>query len=206
MTEAEWLASDDREAMLNWAERTCWSERKSCLLACACYRKVGDLLTAGLRDVLRIVERYVDGRASTTKLANALRKWPFTWSAPSVNPAPQSASATFAALMDARRLASLYQGEGDPRTRARSLYQAVMIRDIFGNPFRPVSFDPSWRTGTAIRLAQVMYETRDFAAMPILSDALQDAGCEHADILDHCRGDSPHVRGCWVVDLVLGKA
>ena len=53
--------------------------------------------------------------------------------------------------------------------------------------------------------AQQMYESRDFSAMPILADALQDAGCDNADILDHCRGPGPHVRGCWVVDLVLGK-
>ncbi|MFO0806182.1 MAG: hypothetical protein U0791_24025 [Gemmataceae bacterium] len=80
-----------------------------------------------------------------------------------------------------------------------------MLRDIFGNPFRPVAFDPSWRTSTAVAIAKGMYESRDFAPMPLLADALQDAGCEHADILDHCRGPGPHVKGCWVVDLVLGR-
>jgi hypothetical protein len=50
-----------------------------------------------------------------------------------------------------------------------------------------------------------MYKSRDFTPMPILADALQDAGCDNAEILAHCRGDSPHIRGCWVVDLVLGK-
>jgi hypothetical protein len=80
-----------------------------------------------------------------------------------------------------------------------------IIRDIFGNPFRPVTFDPDWRTSTAVALAQQMYDSRDFSAMPILADALQDAGCENAEILNHCRGPGPHVRGCWVVDLVLGK-
>ncbi len=54
-------------------------------------------------------------------------------------------------------------------------------------------------------LARTMYESRDFSAMPILADALQDAGCDNEDILGHCRGSGPHVRGCWVVDLVLGK-
>jgi hypothetical protein len=73
------------------------------------------------------------------------------------------------------------------------------------NPFRPVAFDPEWRTSTAVALAGQMYEARDFSAMPILADALQDAGCDNADILDHCRSPGPHVRGCWVVDLVLGK-
>lgn len=67
-------------------------------------------------------------------------------------------------------------------------------------------FDPCWRTSTAVGLARTMYESRDFAAMPILADALEEAGCDGPDILTHCRADTPHVRGCWVVDLVLGKS
>ncbi len=84
--------------------------------------------------------------------------------------------------------------------------QMKLTRDIFGNPFRPLAFDPSWRTTTAASLARTMYESRDFAAMPVLADALEDAGCDNAEVLAHCRGDGPHVRGCWVVDLVLGKS
>ena len=83
--------------------------------------------------------------------------------------------------------------------------QVVLLRDIFGNPFRPATLDPSWLTSTVTALAAQMYDSRDFSAMPILADALQDAGCTNDDILDHCRGDGPHVRGCWVFDLVLGK-
>jgi hypothetical protein len=83
---------------------------------------------------------------------------------------------------------------------------ARLVRDLFGNPFRPVVCDPSWRTSAAVGLAQAMYETCDFAAMPVLADALEEAGCDSADVLAHCRGPGPHVRGCWVVDLVLGKA
>jgi hypothetical protein len=77
-----------------------------------------------------------------------------------------------------------------------------LLHEIFGP--RSVTFSPKWRTDTALALARQMYESRDFSAMPILADALQDAGCDD-DILDHCRGEGPHVRGCWVVDLVLGK-
>ncbi|AWM42176.1 hypothetical protein C1280_07730 [Gemmata obscuriglobus] len=79
------------------------------------------------------------------------------------------------------------------------------LRDIFGNPFRPIIFVPEWRTDTAVALAHQMYESRDFSAMPILADALQDAGCTSDDILNHCREPGEHVRGCWAVDLVLGK-
>ena len=81
---------------------------------------------------------------------------------------------------------------------------ADLLRDIFGNPFRPATFSPEWRTDTVLSLARGMYESRDFSAMPILADALQDAGCDSADALNHCRGPGPHGRGCWVVDLVLG--
>ena len=73
------------------------------------------------------------------------------------------------------------------------------------NPFRPVAFSAEWRTDTSLSLAKQMYESRNFSAMPILADALQDAGCDNEDILNHCRGPGPHVRACWAVDLVLGK-
>ena len=83
----------------------------------------------------------------------------------------------------------------------------AFLRDIFGNPFRPTTLDPAWRTSTAVALATGMYESRDFSAMPILADALQDAGCDNEEVLNHCReAGATHVRGCWVVDLVLGKA
>jgi hypothetical protein len=83
----------------------------------------------------------------------------------------------------------------------------TLIEDIFGNPFRPVAFDAEWRTDTAVSLAQGMYDSRDFGAMPILADALQDAGCDNEAVLHHCRdAKQPHVRGCWVTDLVLGKS
>lgn len=87
------------------------------------------------------------------------------------------------------------------------MQQSELLRDIFGNPFRPISFAPEWRTDTATALARQIYESRDFSAMPILADALQDAGCDSDDILNHCRDpEQVHVRGCWVVDLVLGKS
>jgi hypothetical protein len=89
---------------------------------------------------------------------------------------------------------------------ATSLHQPSLLRDIFGNPFRPVAPEPSWRTSTVVALAEGIYTDRAFDRLPILADALQDAGCDNADVLDHCRGSGPHVRGCWVVDLVLGKA
>jgi hypothetical protein len=83
-----------------------------------------------------------------------------------------------------------------------------LIEDIFGNPFRPTFIDPNWlawNDGTVVKLAKTIYDNRRWEVMPILADALEDAMCTDRDILDHCRGPGPHVRGCWVVDLILGK-
>jgi hypothetical protein len=88
--------------------------------------------------------------------------------------------------------------------------QCILIRDIFGNPFRPQpSIDSSrlsWNGGTVGKLAQAIYDDRAFDRLPILADALEEAGCTDADILNHCRQPGEHVRGCWVVDLLLGKS
>jgi hypothetical protein len=84
--------------------------------------------------------------------------------------------------------------------------QAVLIREVFGNPFRPVTLDIRWQTETVVALATGIYADRAFDRMPILADAMEEAGCDNADMLNHCRGEGPHVRGCWVVDLVLGKS
>ena len=84
-----------------------------------------------------------------------------------------------------------------------------LLHEAFGNPFRSVALDPawlSWHDGLLVSMARQMYESRDFTDMPILADALEEAGCTDQDILGHCRSRSEHVRGCWVVDLVLGKS
>lgn len=81
----------------------------------------------------------------------------------------------------------------------------MLLRDIFGNPFRPATLDPAWLTSTVVALAEGIYQERAFDRMPILADAIQDAGCDNADILSHCRSESTHVRGCWVIDLLTGR-
>jgi hypothetical protein len=80
-----------------------------------------------------------------------------------------------------------------------------LLHCIFGNPFRTVAFDPRWRTADVLGLARGIYEDRAFDRLPLLADALMDAGCGEDQLLAHCRSEGPHVRGCWVVDLVLGK-
>ncbi len=87
--------------------------------------------------------------------------------------------------------------------------QSDLARCIFGNPFQATpTLDPAWlawHDGTVRRLAEVIYAERQYAHLPVLADALEEAGCTDAAILAHCRGGGEHVRGCWVVDLLLGK-
>jgi hypothetical protein len=92
-----------------------------------------------------------------------------------------------------------------PLNVAGAVHQCRLLRDIFGNPFRPVSADPMWRGDTVLALAHSIYEDREFSALPVLADALEEAGCENEDLLGHCRSPGPHARGCWAVDLLRGR-
>jgi hypothetical protein len=83
--------------------------------------------------------------------------------------------------------------------------QVGLLHDIFGNPFHPIAIDSEWLTSTVLQLARQTYDSRDFSILPILADALQDAGCENEEMLNHCRQQTEHVRGCYVLDLLLGK-
>jgi hypothetical protein len=91
---------------------------------------------------------------------------------------------------------------GDPHERAM---HCALLRDIVGNPYRPATLDPAWLTPKVTALATSIYNDRAFDRMPILADALEDAGCDNSHVLEHCRGPGLHCRGCWVVDLILDK-
>jgi hypothetical protein len=89
-----------------------------------------------------------------------------------------------------------------------SALQCRLFRDVIGNPFRPVALDPSWlhwKDRGVQRLARAIYEERRFHELPALGDALAQAECTNTAVLAHCREPGEHVRGCWVVDLLLGK-
>lgn len=197
MTEAEWLGETNLRSMLKHLERTA-SDRKFRLWAVAYCRHIWDqMLDERSRNAVEVAEQFADSHTSRQELSKAVR------AAYGVPISPTSGYSRFCAWNTARLAI---------RQRVRLITNAPfasvqrdLLWDIFGNPFRSVSFDPQWRTDTVLTLAHQMYESRDFSAMPILADALQDAGCDSTDILSHCRGNGPHVRGCWVVDLVLDK-
>jgi hypothetical protein len=225
MTEAEWLACEDVAAMLKLIEGKA-SERKLRLFACACCRRVAHHLSnPAYQQFVEVGEQYADGGVSFEECQAAHR---IAYEAYTLAVSGRGNNVDLAVAWATMprgergylaRYAEIVAGNscrlGDGWIRHRPLnqqqrleqaQQAALLRDIFGNSFRPVTFSPSWRTDTALTLAQQMYESRDFGAMPILADALQDAGCDSDDVLNHCRdANAPHVRGCWVVDLVLGK-
>jgi hypothetical protein len=225
MTEAEWLACDDSHGMLKELWQSA-SARKMRLFAVACCRSVWPQLTDPRgRRAVEVAEQFADGTASDEDRRRARLEVHRAVGAAIgrvLSTAVRAAydatdpNAGFAATASVGGM-TLGRIAGTPFQRPS---HADLLRDIFGNPFRPVAFSPDWRTDTAVTLARQMYESRDFDAMPILADALQDAGCDSDDILNHCRGvagggsgepaggaptQTTHVRGCWVVDLVLGK-
>jgi hypothetical protein len=83
--------------------------------------------------------------------------------------------------------------------------QARLLRELFGNAFRPAAVDSSWLTPSVVQLAKAIYNEKTFDLMPVLADALEDAGCTNQDLLRHCRQQEQHIRGCWLVDVILGK-
>lgn len=117
--------------------------------------------------------------------------------------AASNAYLTFACIMNPDE-ATYGRGFGASQA-AEERAQADLLRCIFGNPFRRVTADPKWLTSDVVALARTIYDDKAFDRLLVLADALRDAGCDDESIPAHCRGEQGHARGCWVVDLVLGK-
>jgi hypothetical protein len=208
MTEAEWLTANPPQLLWFLKERHPGKRRlafnrKARLFGCACCRRVWHLLGDKDRGKVEVAERYADGLVARRDWEEA-RKGRVVppWA---LDPSARAAAAASSVLhREAHRAA--VEAVGWSGNLPGKPAQTHLLRDIFDNPFRPVEFSSDWRTDTAMSLAKQMYDSREFGAMPILADALQDAGCDNEAVLDHCRGTGPHVRGCWVIDFVLGKA
>jgi hypothetical protein len=104
------------------------------------------------------------------------------------------------------RFAYVSDEAGDAAYATERVAQSRLLRDIFHGPRRPVYVRGTWRSADALALARGIYEERAFDRLPILADALMDAGCDCEDILDHCRSPGEHVRGCWALDAILLKS
>lgn len=196
MTEQDWLECADPGPMLEHIgiNRT---SRKHRLFDIACCRRVLHLLTEEGRNLVSVLERFMEGQASDEELDIA-----FNGQSDFSDPGDVS---QYAAADLVSIVADNTNGLGADAFNDELAAQSKLVRDIFGNPFRPVSIGPSWLTPKVVALAQQVYDDRAFDRLPVFADALEVASCTNADILNHCRGPGPHVRGCWAVDLVMGK-
>jgi hypothetical protein len=287
MTEEEWLTCDDLYLLIRYLSGKLYhwgkpdtppqaSDRKMRLFACACCRRIDDLLDPGRRSLLGDIERVADGRLDRGSLLALVATLPdpeeeHLSSLPDrldtrllettiLDPCfgemmehnnaylracgldPQAARAAYAAIWPAAAVTDatgdvwpkIYShgfGRGttqapvaaararagvppseaggvaswDDAVRREFREQARLLRDIVGNPFRPVAFPAAWLSPTVLALARTFYDEGAFPELPVLADALEDAGCTASVILEHLRGAGPHVRGCWALDLVLSK-
>ncbi len=220
MTEAEWLACTEPATMLEFLRGNA-SDRKLRLFAAACCRAIWRWISdEQVRRAVEIAERFADGRAKASELmtahgairerllvSNADTLIAVNWAAhPAVNALGASGWACNAEASRTRKAIKHFR-------RRHCKY----IGDIFGNPFRPSPLLPAavlaWNDGTVRRIAEGIYQehelpagTLNSARLAILADALIDAGSDDEQLIAHCRNDGPHVRGCWAIDLILGKS
>jgi hypothetical protein len=201
MTEADWLDGTNLDAMLSYLQGKA-SDRKLRLVACAACRRIWHVIQAEeSRQAVEVSERYADGQASARELKAARKAAVRIATTAAENRtlgwnAAQTAAETAGPALEAARRATSKAADAD------------LLREVFGNPFRPLRIDPAWlrrNDGRVVQIAQAIYDERWFRDLPILADALEEAGCADADILAHCRNAGVHARGCWVLDGLLGK-
>jgi hypothetical protein len=223
MTEVEWLSSDDLLAMTNIIREPMhfgrFGERVRRLFSAACARHVWNhLVSDRSRAAVELSERAADHPVPERDLSIAAEeaddavydlnglpeKDPRIWAA-------YTASYGSSPHLDIDRIFEVGSdsgGIGDGGMKA----VADLLRDVTGNPFRPTSVESIWLTATVTSIAQVAYDQRSLPSghldpnnLAVLADALEDAGCTSEQILSHLRSPWPHVRGCWVLDLLLCK-
>jgi hypothetical protein len=200
MTEDEWLTGTDPAKLLrhiyNTRKRANRGERKPRRLALEFWRwQAGNLRSGDAERLLRAVALGDE------------------WAESGVKPKIPTSLQDYFVLDDdawkaARATMRLQINAGTPLAQVAQERKVHLVRELWGNPFHFVPLDPAWTAwneGTVLRLAQSIYAEETFDTLPILGDALEEAGCADEAILAHLRSPDPHVRGCWVLDLILGK-
>ena len=241
MTEAEWLACADPEAMLAEVRKSA-SDRKLRLFAAACCRRLWFDVPDLSRRAVTISEAFVDGQAGLAELRDVEEVAECEWEGAEGHERWLAAAAlhvtkgeAFLSAVWAARCASAAFADGAWREAVDAAAlpvegteewrmpmplplsvpwnerqaQAALARDIFLKPEVAIETHLDWLArdgGIAVGLAQAIYEECALDRLPILADALEDAGCSDGALLAHLRGPGPHVRACWALDLVLGKS
>jgi hypothetical protein len=217
MTEAEWLAEEDVGKMLRTPIIADAARKKRLFAIACCWKRERWFPDQLLRVVLNKAELIADGRTVRKEL-----DWWRKRARRVLLPKPMFSTRHNEAVISCTSVLSASDASCDTglfypyneyppnKYRFKQLFKVrfshrELFRDIFGNPFHQLTFNPSWLTSTVLALANGIYQEKAFDRMPILADALQDAGCDNEDVLNHCRQPGEHVRGCWVIDSVTGR-
>jgi hypothetical protein len=227
MTEREWLECDQPGKMLEFLRGKA-SDRKLRLFTVACVCPILHRLRSDGPDAIAVAERRLEGQATEDEYNEARSWFPIEIDREGEatirrlvprdlvcetffeDDAWDAASRVWISAANSAYLERFVRQRSDRNARPASYpeihaSQVSYLHEIFGNPFRPVTVDCSWLTATVVSLATAIYEDRAFDRLPILADALEDAGCTDEETLNHCRQPGEHCRGCWVLDLVLQK-
>jgi hypothetical protein len=239
MTEAKWLSCPSPFPLLDHLQRRAGARKLRLFAVACCRLLGPLLTDPRKQRAVALLERHADGLTSADELRELPGLFDPEESAPAAVavahaalsllaphlPPDATRDALFAAHYSARAVVKAtvpewesvldHRPEREPSDAGRDilaaehLAQSHLLRDTFGNPFRPVTVDPAWlawQGGTVVSAAQSVYDEHRFDDLPTLAALLKDAGCTHADLLQHLAAPGPHVRGCWVVDVLLGKA
>jgi hypothetical protein len=192
----------------------CQDDRKLRLFACACARRVLHLMPDKNKiflDAIELGEQLAEGKVTETKRkslkdkcekANERMRSAARAAAFNCLSSDASSAAWNGAWAAAAAEPGKYEGKAWKAARAK---QADLLREIFGNPLAPVRVEPAWlkwSRRTVPQMAERIYRKQSFTDLPVLADALEDAGCTNSEILSHLRSAQEHVRGCWVLDLL----
>ncbi|OAI50769.1 hypothetical protein AYO44_17525 [Planctomycetaceae bacterium SCGC AG-212-F19] len=207
MTEADWLACTDPQKMLEFLRGKA-SDRKLRLFAVACCREFVNFPSHGLDPKpIELGERCADGLATDADRTAAFES--IQMQKENAVFEQQFERAAWLLAIQSMVFTNIWDGIGyTPGWSTPAWHypkKCHLLRDIFVSLFHAVTIERLWLTSNVVALAETIYDERAFERMPILADALEDAGCTNAEVLNHCRSGGEHVRGCWVVDLVLGK-
>jgi hypothetical protein len=226
--EQSWLYSTTPHSLLLLLKRKRLPRLRRLFAVACCRRVLGEMPDPESRTAVEVAERYADDLASREELEEAFQaaqqvalrriercqtvpvpEQPAAWNEWRLAYAAQLTCAASGTDEASEELLKRARHQGVAFEDQERKAQSDLIRDVFGNPFRPLpAIAPewlAWREGTVVTLARAAYDERAFDGMPILGDVLEEAGCTDSALLTHCRQPLEHARGCWVLDLLLGK-
>lgn len=221
MNQSKWLSSARLGELLSGLPNDL-RPRKYRLFACACLRSLRDhTADYHFRRTVDLAERFVEGDCDRDAFRAVFRRaWPFGWERArlaalvAIDPMQRDnyswrclelADEAIDASTSRHAARADWQGTPDREAVPLRREQVRLLREVFGDPFSPVAFSPEWRSPDVVCMAEAVAAEGTFDELPVLADALEDAGCCERRVLDHFRQPGRHALGCWALDLVRGR-